>query len=81
MRTIRASEISTYWYCQRAWWFQLNGYETDKLDQLADGLELHQQHGRRVVSIGCMRFVAYALLLLGLVLLAVQIAMQLLSHI
>ena len=78
MRTIRASEISTYWFCQRAWWFQVNGYATDKPDELADGLELHQQHGRKVASVGCMRVVAYGLLLIGLVLLAVQVASQLL---
>ena len=78
MRTIRASEIGTYRYCQRAWWYQKNGYSSDNQAELAGGIELHERHGQKVLTAGCLRLAAYALLLLALVMVSVYLAMQLL---
>ncbi len=71
MRTIRASEIGTYLYCQRAWWYQRNGQASENLAEMAAGSELHYQHGRAVLGVSCLRLLAYALLIAALVLLAV----------
>jgi hypothetical protein len=78
MRTIRASEIASYKFCQRAWWYQMNGHPPDNQPDLDDGMEMHERHGRRVYLAGFLRVVAYALVLLALVTLAVELTMQLL---
>ena len=67
MRTIRASEIGSFFYCRRAWWYQRQGIQSENQADLASGLELHRRHGRAVLASGCIRFVAYVMLLLALV--------------
>lgn len=79
MKTIRASEISSFIYCQRAWWYQKQGYETDNQAELVMGQQIHERHGRAVLAAGCLRTLAMVLLLIGFVLLAVYITLQLLS--
>ena len=76
MRTIRASEISSYLYCQRAWWYQKRGEPSENQAELASGTELHYRHGRAVLVTGCIRIAAYALLLMGIVLLAIYFTSQ-----
>jgi len=78
MRTIRASEIGTYLYCQRAWWYQRQGVQNENQAELAGGTELHERHGWNVMAVGCLRVLAYALLLVSLVLLTIYITRQLL---
>ena len=78
MRKIRASEISSYLYCQRAWWYRAQGVESENSNELAGGRELHQEHGRAVFTSGLVRALAYLLLLAGLILLAIYLTMQIL---
>lgn len=73
MKTIRSSEIGAYLYCNRAWWYQRLGYESENQASLAGGRALHERHGRAVLAAGCLRVLAYALLLLALVLTAVYL--------
>lgn len=73
MRTVRASELGAYLFCQRAWWYQINGQPSQNLGEMAAGSELHLRHGRAALGVGCLRAVAYALLLLALILAAVHI--------
>jgi hypothetical protein len=77
MKTIRASEISTYIYCQRAWWYQKNGHPNQNQSLLADGQKIHQRHGKAVFTAGCLSALAYLSLLLAVVILAVYFTMQL----
>jgi hypothetical protein len=76
MRIIRASDIGSYLFCQRAWWYQQQGISTENIAELAGGRELHQQHGRTVIASGLMRAMAYLLLLAGLILLAVYLTIK-----
>lgn len=78
MRTIRASELGTYLYCRRAWWYQRNGHEPENRAELAAGQSLHEQHGRAVMVTGCLRSLAYLLLLSAVVLAAVYLTLQVL---
>jgi hypothetical protein len=71
MRTIRASEIGAYLYCQRAWWYQKQGTPSENQAELTSGTELHYRHGRTVLVTGCLRILAFGLLLLALALLAI----------
>lgn len=79
MRTIRASEVSAYQYCQRAWWYQRNGLAPENQMEMAEGVELHAQHGRSVMTAGCLRVAAYGVILLAVLLVATQVALRLLQ--
>jgi len=65
MKIIRASEISSYSYCHRAWWYQLQGYQSENQVELAGGSEYHDRHGRAVVTTGCFTTLAYGFLILA----------------
>jgi CRISPR/Cas system-associated exonuclease Cas4 (RecB family) len=67
MRTIRASEISAYLYCRRAWWYGQEGYESENHAELAGGHDLHQAHSRKVVASGFQRLAAVAFLLASVI--------------
>lgn len=81
MRTIRASEISSFIYCQRAWWHQKQGIASENQSQMAAGTNLHLQHGKSVLQAGILRLFAYGLILLALGLLAVVFTRALLGAI
>jgi CRISPR/Cas system-associated exonuclease Cas4 (RecB family) len=68
MRTIRASEIGSYLFCARAWWYRRKGLEPSNQAELTAGTELHRQHGRRVIVSGLTRALALILLLVALAL-------------
>ena len=76
MRTIRASETGTYIYCQRAWWYRKNGVIPENTADIASGLKLHTRHGRMVLTVGCMRILAYVLLLIALVVVVAYLTLQ-----
>jgi hypothetical protein len=76
MRTIRASEFGTFIYCQRAWWYYKNGIIPENEEQLASGLKLHARHGQMVATTGCIRALAYLLLLIALVITVIYITLQ-----
>lgn len=77
MRTIRASEIGTYLYCQRAWWFQIQGHPSENEKELAAGSIIHLQHTRLVWISGCVRAIAYILLIAAILLIAIYITQEL----
>ena len=66
MRIIRASEIGTYQFCNRAWWYQLQGIEQDNQTALSKGKEYHEKHNYLVTSAGCLQVIAYGMLLVAI---------------
>jgi len=66
MKVIRASEIGSYMFCNRAWWYQLQGYEPDNQLELERGRELHTKHFYVVTKAGCLQVIAYGLVLVAI---------------
>lgn len=67
-RVIRASEVGQYAYCARAWWLaNVDGLPSGHQREMAVGETIHLRHGQGVrASLGLARL-AYAVLLLALV--------------
>ncbi|MCS6994739.1 MAG: hypothetical protein N2117_01365 [Anaerolineales bacterium] len=69
MRPIRASEIGSYLYCRRAWWYRQQGKESLNQAELVAGTELHRRHGRKVLVASLQRGLAFLALLMACVML------------
>ncbi len=75
-RTIRASEIGTYLYCKRAWWYQQQGVESSNQESMAAGTSYHRTHGKLVVKGVLYRLGAWLMLVSGVVVLAIWLVQQ-----
>ncbi|HOE34986.1 MAG: hypothetical protein GX415_04920 [Chloroflexi bacterium] len=65
MRVLRASELGTYLYCARAWWYQRSGVPSENQAALSSGTNFHQQHARGVLLASFLRAAALFLLILA----------------
>jgi hypothetical protein len=73
MSTIRASELGTYLYCKRAWWYQKQGYQPNNQRELSAGTRIHSQNTRLVMVSGCTRILAYIAFMIAIILLAIYL--------
>ena len=73
-RTIRASEIGSFLYCQRAWWYQRRKVQPINVDELAAGQDFHEQHMKQSRSANTLRISAWVLLVLAVMIIAFLIA-------
>lgn len=76
MRTIRASEIGAYVFCQRAWWYQGQGVPSQNQSELAGGSRYHRLHGRQVLRAGFLKLAGWLLFALAVILLVVALTLQ-----
>jgi hypothetical protein len=76
MPVIRASDIGSYLYCRRAWWYRKQGVEPANKAELVAGTDLHRRHGRKVLAASLLRGLAMLLILAALVLLTVYFTMR-----
>ena len=67
MTRLRASELSSYAFCERAWWYARQGVPSENAPALDAGTAWHRRHGRQVLAGGCLRTVGYLLILAALV--------------
>ena len=73
-RVIRASEIGQYDFCAKAWWLgSIDGVQPSNIRELQAGTAAHEQHGRQVQRASQMQLVAFALVALGVVILALAL--------
>lgn len=76
MHTIKASEIGSFLYCRRAWWYQRQGIEPENRAVLAAGTDYHTASGRKVAWAELMKWIAWAALLIAFVLLGVGLTIS-----
>jgi len=76
MRPIRSSDIGTYLYCRRSWWYRKQGVPSENQAELAAGTELHKRHGRQVLASALTRTVGLILLALAILLGVAYCSMQ-----
>lgn len=69
MKIIRSSEIGSYLYCHRAWWYAKKGEKSENQAEMKAGTKMHEHHGRQVIAVGLTRMLAIIILLISLVLL------------
>ena len=75
---IRASELSHYAYCARAWWLgRVMGYCSANVEAMNAGTARHRAHGRTIEGAYRLRRLALALLVLAAVALAAALAVWL----
>ncbi len=65
-RPIRASDLVTYVYCHRAWWYRLQGYESSNVGPMQAGEVFHTAHGWRVFRARLLQMLGWGLLLVAL---------------
>jgi CRISPR/Cas system-associated exonuclease Cas4 (RecB family) len=68
MSVIRSSDIGSYLYCRRAWWYRKQGIESENKVELAAGTELHHKHGRQVMASTLNRTLGFILLMIAIIL-------------
>jgi len=73
MRTIRASEIGSYLFCARAWWYRQIGKPSQNKQLMKEGTTYHAEHGNKVARAGFSRRIAALLFLFAMLFLAVGI--------
>jgi hypothetical protein len=66
MAAVRASDLASYMFCARAWWYARQGVPSDNVPAREVGAAWHRRHGRQVLGAGCLRWTGYALILLSL---------------
>ena len=64
-QTVRASEIGSYLFCRRAWWYQRQGRAAGPTPAQESGLAWHRRHGRRVLLASGLRALGWLLILLA----------------
>jgi hypothetical protein len=75
MRNIRASEIGSFLYCQRAWWYQARGLPSENQAELTAGSGYHLEHGRKILMARLMRAAGWIVLLGGVAAFAVGLTL------
>ncbi len=73
-RTIRASEIGSFMYCQRAWWYQRKKIKPINVGELAAGQNFHQIHINQSRSANILRVIAWLLVISSVIIISILIA-------
>jgi hypothetical protein len=69
---VRASEIATYCFCQRAWSYQRQGVPSQNLSDMTEGSQYHHHHGKTLSMIQVARAAAFVLIILAIIVLLLR---------
>jgi hypothetical protein len=76
MRTIRASEIGSFIFCQRAWWYQRQGVEPINRAEMSAGSQYHEEQGEIARSAILLQVIAWGLIFLVVIFLSIYLTSQ-----
>ncbi|MBN1287547.1 MAG: hypothetical protein JXB47_19255 [Anaerolineae bacterium] len=62
---IRASDISRYVYCRRAWWYDRQGISSINIEEIQQGVRQHRRHGVFVRVMAALAVIAVLLIITG----------------
>lgn len=68
MRKIRASELGNFLYCQRSWWYDLQGEKSENQTEMDLGSQVHSVHAKGVKQGSLLQRLALVLFLIGILL-------------
>ena len=68
MRKVRASELGSFSYCQRAWWYQQQGMPSENQGAMDAGSHEHREYNRGVKLAVFYWWLALAILVVAIVL-------------
>jgi hypothetical protein len=74
--TLRASELGSFLYCQRAWGYGKQNAPSSHAGKQNAGSLWHDRHSRSTLSAGCLRTAGYLFLLSSFVIAAIKITMM-----
>jgi len=68
-KIITASELGTYVYCARAWWYRNQNAPNENLPAMNEGTRFHRKMGRRLSAMRIARIILILMLFsaLGLI--------------
>lgn len=69
MRKISASELGSFLYCQRSWWYAQQGEKSENQSEMDLGSQVHYSHARAVKHSQLFHWLGLALLIAGIILL------------
>ena len=73
-RTVRASEIGNYLFCERAWWYARQGLKSRNQAELAGGITFHEEHAGEARHIFFRQVIGYLLITVAVVMLILALA-------
>ena len=74
---IRASEIGTYLFCNRAWWLKrVEQEQTQNIVEMSRGTKQHEKHSRSVRGASVLQRAGYSLIGLALFLILIYFLLQ-----
>ena len=65
MRIIRASEIGTFVFCHRAWWYNLQGFSPENVEEIEAGILVHTKHNQLISQVRNLRRLSYLILFIA----------------
>jgi hypothetical protein len=68
---INASDVSRFVYCNRAWWYDRQGYTSINVSEIARGERFHRRLGSFVQAVQIAGIIAIFLILGGVVMVAI----------
>lgn len=77
--TVRASEIGTFLFCERAWSYQRRGATPAGVASQEAGIAWHRRHGRRILAASLLRTAGWILVLGAIAGLAAYLALRMIG--